>query len=172
MTLPLALAFTLREEGGYVDNPHDAGGATNRGITQATYDTWREDQGLPIQTVRSISEHEVQDIYSRVYWTPGHCAELSNRLGVCHFDWCVNHGVIGAVQTLQQSVGVDADGSFGPHTRTALEGVNAAVLCDRYMALRRNWYLERARTHPDQTVFLRGWLGRCDRLQQYLESIP
>ena len=30
------LAFTLREEGGYVDDPADPGGATNMGITLAT----------------------------------------------------------------------------------------------------------------------------------------
>jgi lysozyme family protein len=35
------LAFTLRQEGGHVDDPADPGGATNMGITLATYRIWR-----------------------------------------------------------------------------------------------------------------------------------
>ena len=40
------LAFTLREEGGYVDDPADPGGATNMGITLATYRQWSDDPAL------------------------------------------------------------------------------------------------------------------------------
>ena len=34
------LAFTLSQEGGFVDDPYDPGGATNMGITLATYQEW------------------------------------------------------------------------------------------------------------------------------------
>lgn len=37
---PRAVDHTLRHEGGYVDHPADPGGATNRGITLATYRAW------------------------------------------------------------------------------------------------------------------------------------
>jgi lysozyme family protein len=40
------LAFTLREEGGYVDDPADPGGATNMGITLATYRQWSDNPQL------------------------------------------------------------------------------------------------------------------------------
>jgi lysozyme family protein len=40
------LAFTLREEGGYVDDPADIGGATNMGITLASYRQWSDDPAL------------------------------------------------------------------------------------------------------------------------------
>ena len=36
-----AVAFTLREEGGFTDDPRDPGGATNLGITLATLTHWR-----------------------------------------------------------------------------------------------------------------------------------
>jgi len=37
-----ALPFVLRWEGGFVDHPADPGGRTNRGVTQRTYDAWRQ----------------------------------------------------------------------------------------------------------------------------------
>ena len=40
------LAFTLHQEGGYVDNRADPGGATNMGITLATYREWSDDPHL------------------------------------------------------------------------------------------------------------------------------
>ena len=40
------LAFTLKEEGGYSDNPADPGGATNMGITLATYRQWSDNPTL------------------------------------------------------------------------------------------------------------------------------
>jgi hypothetical protein len=40
------LAFTLKEEGGYSDNPADPGGATNMGITLATYRQWADNPKL------------------------------------------------------------------------------------------------------------------------------
>ena len=36
------LKFVLQEEGGYVNDPHDRGGETNKGITHATYDSYRK----------------------------------------------------------------------------------------------------------------------------------
>ena len=35
------LDFVFEREGGYVDDPHDPGGATNMGITLATLAAWR-----------------------------------------------------------------------------------------------------------------------------------
>jgi lysozyme family protein len=65
-----ALEFTLRWEGGYVNHPSDPGGATNRGITQVTYDQWRTQKRLPTREVRLIEEHEVRSIYWQYYWAP------------------------------------------------------------------------------------------------------
>ena len=44
----ICLAFTLKEEGGYSDNPADPGGSTNMGITLATYRQWSDDPNLGI----------------------------------------------------------------------------------------------------------------------------
>lgn len=166
----IALAFTLPAEGGYVDDPRDRGGATNRGVTQSTYDSWRASHGLPAQDVRLISDSEVRDLYRERFWEAGHCGELPTPLAIAHFDWCVNHGPGGALATLQQALSVTADGLWGPATASAAAR-SAPSTYIRYDALRRQWYLKRVALAPDQAAFLRGWLKRVDRLDTYIEGL-
>jgi len=158
MGLEQALAFTLKEEGGFVDDPKDRGGATHHGVTQQTYDTYRDCLHLPRQSVAYIAADEVRDIYNSMYWNPGHCGELPARLGVCHFDWCVNHGVTGALGTLRQV----PDPSISDADDEAWK---------IYNGLRREWYRARVKAYPDQGVFLKGWLARVDRLDGYVEGL-
>lgn len=88
-----ALSHVLAYEGGYVDHPSDPGGATNRGVTQGTYDAYRADNGWPKQPVRNISDDEVADIYRTRYWDAIGADELPPALAFVVFDSAVNHGV-------------------------------------------------------------------------------
>jgi lysozyme family protein len=171
MSLQQALKFTLSEEGGYVNNPHDAGRETNHGIVGATYDSYRDSVKLPRQSVSLITDVEVQTIYSEMYWHPAKCPIMHSPLDVTHFDWAVNHGVSGALKTLQAALGVEADGVFGAETSSALALADAVELTKDYNTLRRAWYKNRVVQKPDQEVFLKGWLGRVDRLEAYCEGL-
>ncbi len=169
-----ALTFTMREEGGFVDNPNDHGKATNHGITQKTYDQYRTSLALPLQTVRWITVKEVDDIYSQMYWSTAHCQDMPLELAVCHFDWAVNHGPSGAIRTLQQSLDVDVDGVYGPITHQAmLDAVEETQedLIDEYLQQRLDWYKEDARKDPSQREFERSWIGRVFRLEEYLSQL-
>ena len=171
MSLSTALAFTLPTEGGYSNKAADHGGPTDEGVTQATYDNYLAKHGLPSRPVSGITAPEVQDIYSSLYWLPAHCAELPIRLGICHFDWAVNHGVEGAIKTLQEALSVTADGIFGSLTRAAIQGQPEAEIVAEYLKLRREWYEADAKENPDQAEFLTGWLNRVDRLEKYLATV-
>lgn len=103
MTFERALRFVLRWEGGYSDHPADPGGATNMGITQATYDAWRRRQGLPPQPVRNISINEVQAIYRTMYWDPIGADSLPDPLALAAFDLAVNSGVDTARRALREA---------------------------------------------------------------------
>ncbi len=161
-----ALGFVLAREGGFVDNPVDHGGATNQGITQRVYDGWRESQGLPLQSVGHITSVEVDDIYYHIFWLPAHCHELIDPLAICHMDWSVNHGVNGAMHTLQEAAGVVPDGLWGPKTKEAVQMKIGMV--PRYNDLRVECYKEIVEREPDQNVFLDGWLKRVDDLKRYI----
>lgn len=164
MTFQAALPIILRHEGGYTDHPHDPGGATNQGVTQATYDAWRRGRGLPERPVREIAPAEVQRIYLEHYWIPARCGELPAELRLAHFDAAVNCGVQQAAKFLQRALGVTADGVVGPITlRAAAERPSDSVL-EGMLWGRLRYYRDIAvRQRPDGRdlrVFLAGWIGR------------
>lgn len=162
-----ALEFVLRWEGGYVFHPADKGGETNFGITSAVYKHYRIKSGLPLRSVRLITQEEVRQIYHQNYWFGAQCSLLPSKLALCHFDWAVNAGTSRAIKTLQQVVGVSADGIIGPVTikaiNTALATHKEIWLCDRYNAIRESCY--RRWGVDSQAVFLKGWLNRLDALR-------
>ena len=94
-------------EGGYVDHPDDPGGATNKGVTQRTYEAWRRRQGLPARHVRDIREAEVLQIYFEGYWRAGHCHRMpGDAAALVLFDACVNHGLRPAMKFVQRGAGL------------------------------------------------------------------
>lgn len=157
-----ALKFVLQWEGGYANHPADKGGETNKGITWTTYHAYRKSKKLPIRSVRLIEYNEVADIYYSMYWLASGCNLLPEFLALCHFDWAVNHGVKGAIKTLQQLVGTAADGVIGSNTKSALANAlknqGEKALCASYCLARENSY--RRWGVGDQRVFLQGWLNR------------
>lgn len=98
-----ALSFVLLWEGGYSNHPDDPGGATNRGITQSTYNRWRKSKNLPEQDVRNITDDEVKAIYYEWYWKPLQVDDANPALAIIAFDSAVNHGVNQAKQWLQET---------------------------------------------------------------------
>lgn len=164
------LSFTLKWEGGYVNDPSDLGGATNYGVTQKTYDAFRSANGFSKQPVRSISLTEMRDIYWRQYWLPAQCEHMPPRVAVIVFDTAVQRGVSKAVSTLQEAIGAKTDGSFGINSNKALiEYVSAngeAELVNRYVDKRVNHHRLRALI-PTQRKFLQGWLNRCKSLREF-----
>ena len=115
-----ALAAVLTHEGGYVNDPQDPGGATNRGVTQRVYDIWRADHQLPIRSVRHITPAEVFAVYKRGYWDRIRADELPSGLDYCLFDLAVNSGPDRAIRFLQEALLVDVDGKLGPQTMGAI----------------------------------------------------
>lgn len=143
-----AYAFIRRWEGGYVHDPDDRGGATNMGITQATYDDYRRRHGLSPQEVARITEEEAQAIY-REFWEHSGAGQLPRPLGLVHMDTAVHMGPGRARQFLSEV------------QQRNLETPEAAA--EAYLDLRLNRYLELARD-PSQRKFLAGWLNRLQDL--------
>lgn len=133
-------------EGRYVNHPDDPGGATDRGITQATYDAWNKLKGNPRRTVRGISKEVAEQIIYEQYMRPVRFDDLPAGLDYAVADFAVNSGPRQAAVELQRLVGVDDDGIIGDKTLAAIMQRDAekliAAYCDarlKFMRGLKNW---------------------------------
>ncbi|MBV6624575.1 MAG: DUF4114 domain-containing protein [Rivularia sp. (in: Bacteria)] len=148
-----ALNFTLEREGGYVNDPDDPGGATNKGITQSTYNQYRTSLGLETSDVKSITDEEVSDIYFDSYWLASSSEELLTKLSIAHFDASVNHGVGKAKEMLEEAQASGGD---------EMNQVN------KYLDIREDYYYYLVEQNPKNQKFLQGWLNRVNALRDFL----
>jgi lysozyme family protein len=159
---PAALAAVLVHEGGFVVNPHDPGGATCKGVTQAVYDDYRVSKGQPIRTVRDIEQSEVEDLYLARYWNAVRCDELPTGVDYAVFDFAVNSGTNRAARMLQRALRVAEDGQIGPMTLAAVRSVPAGELVDTVCDL-RICFLQQLSTFK---FFGRGWSRRVAEVRE------
>ncbi|WP_017717210.1 glycosyl hydrolase 108 family protein [Kamptonema formosum] len=169
--LEIALKFTLQWEGGYVNHPIDLGGPTNKGITQATYNSYRSSNNLPYESVKFITDGEVYEIYSKRYWQRSHAELMETPLAVVQFDTAVMFGVKGAIQFLQEALGVTADGIFGTETEMAWLSSNSQEIALQMIEGRIRYHKQWVKNNPEQEVFLAGWLNRAENLREFLLNL-
>lgn len=157
-----ALEFTLRWEGGYSDHPADKGGATMRGITQATYDAYLRSIGAPSHPVKGIRDEEIEWIYHRNYWEEIKGDSLPMPLAIAVFDCAVNSGPSRSIKLLQSACGgLVIDGLIGPKTLAAAQVVSVGKVIEQREAFLRRIVVR----DVTQKVFLDGWINRTTALR-------
>src|SRR3990172_4975085 len=100
------LANTLFFEGGYTI---DHAGPTNKGITQTTYDTYRKAKKQPSQSVKTISDDEVKEVYQKEYFEKQRYDKMPHGVSGLMFDFSVNSGPTRANKILQKIIGTKTD---------------------------------------------------------------
>ncbi len=154
------LAVVLRLEGGYADDPRDAGGPTNRGVTLAALG---EALGHPAseRELTALTPAEAGAIYRARYWDPSRCADLPVGLDLMMLDTAVNMGPGEAARLLQGALGLTADGALGPRTLKLARGADPARAIDAFAAVRTARYRRLAAF----STFGRGWLRRVETVR-------
>ena len=155
------LALTLGFEGGYVDNPHDPGGATNMGITRAVLEQVR---GRPVAKaeVMALSRAEAGGIYRRLFWYPVAGDGLPAGVDAVMFDLSVNSGPVRAVHALQTALNLPLSGRIGQACLDAVHAVAPATLVTGICRQRQS-FLERLKTFA---FFGRGWTRRVQSIER------
>ncbi|KPC52581.1 glycoside hydrolase family 108 protein [Amantichitinum ursilacus] len=170
--LDLFFKHLLEFEGGFVNNPADPGGATNKGITLATFQIHAQPLlGIPpnLANLKALTDEQAFKIYKAAYWDVLHGDEIPDQpLAEILFDFYVNAGG-NAVRLLQKLLNekptgamLNADGLFGAATLKALLAAEPVDLYRRYKAGRRAYYQDLAARRPALAQFLKGWLRRTD----------
>lgn len=156
------LEFTLREEGGYVNDSRDPGGATNMGITLATYRIWCNDPHADAAELRVLPRSTVTCIYGSDYWNRLRGSALPAGLDFLVFDFAVTCGTMRSARELQAALGLptpDIDGSIGPDTLLKVRLAKSDDLIARLAKRQALFY----QALPTFSVFGRGWLARTER---------
>lgn len=160
--------FILKWEGGFVNDPNDSGGATNKGVTLRTLRNYRAARRLPapsVEDLRNISDAEWTEIFLLMYW--GACAAdniASQAVANLLVDWYWMSGPT-AVRRVQRLVGAQPDGIIGPKSIAAINIKGEGLAQDIYDD-RRRFYEEIVSRRPSQRKFLRGWFNRLNALME------
>lgn len=152
-------------EGGWSDDPDDAGGATMQGITLATF---RKFYGLDKTKtdLRQITENEWANIFKKGYWDKM-LADLiySQMIAEICVQMCWGSGPVTAIKKIQKLLGCKRDGIVGPITLGLLNNCNEKDLFLKLYEMRKEWLYGIAKKGNNKK-FLRGWLNRLEDLKK------
>lgn len=159
----------LKWEGGFVNDPDDLGGATNKGVTFKTYKLYRNRKGLPIPSVgdlKRLSNDEFTDILKTMFWDACRSDEISSQsVANAIVDWAWHSGTTTAAKEIQRVLEVKADGIIGNITLSAINSQSPLPLFGKIKAARVK-YIERiCKSRPENQKYYRGWMNRINDLQ-------
>ena len=160
--------FIQRWEGGFVDDPDDLGGATNMGVTIATYKVYRKRKGLSEPTVddlKHLSNNEWIDILKSLYWDKWKADQIkSQSVANILVDWVWASGNYG-IKIPQKLLGVTADGIVGKNTLAAVNNYPSRhELFDKIRQERLDYIDRICKSRPTNEKYRRGWCNRINNL--------
>jgi lysozyme family protein len=173
------LNYILEVEGGVSNHSADLGGYTNKGITQASYNTWSQANGRTPQDVATLSNAQVADFYYNDRYTPSGAGNLPYPLSLVVMDLSVNYrGPGDAQQFLNQALGRPYTTSYKEDPSAIAEAVNrlksgqetAQSLALKLIDLKEAEHKSNVAKNPSQAVFLEGWLNRVQRMREIVKG--
>ena len=164
MALFSRYAPTLKKlEGGFVNNPADPGGATNMGVTLATFQQWYG-ADKTVADLRMMTDAQWTAIMKGGYWDKCLADQIKNQsVAEMIVDWCINSGN-GIVRKVQGIVGVTADGIVGPKTIAAINRYDQQNLHFRIKKARAEYYASLVDNRKSNLAFYDGWISRIAQL--------
>jgi lysozyme family protein len=159
----MAIRKILEHEGGYVNHPDDPGGATNKGITIATFRRYIKRDGT-IADLKALTTQQAVDVYKAQYWDKVRADDLPSGVDYTVADFAVNSGPSRAAKYLQAALGVTQDGAIGPQTIAAAQAASAKPLIN-IINSNRLAFMKRIRGGKLWKTFGRGWQRRVDAVR-------
>lgn len=160
--------FILQWEGGFVNDPDDLGGATNKGITIDTFTEYKKRKGQKAPTVtdlKNISDAEWRDVFKSLYWDRWRADEIkSQAVANILVDWVWASGSHG-IKRPQRLLGVKADGIVGKQTIAALNAMDAATLFKMIKDDRAKFIDEICKARPKNEKYRKGWMNRINAIR-------
>jgi len=167
---------TMGHEGGYVNDPNDAGGETYRGIARAYNPQW-EGWNFIDDTKPNIDDDQldpyVRIFYEERYWDVNRLDDFPQSIANEMFDTGVNMGIGRAAKFLQECLNylnrngslfddLVVDGAIGPASLNAVAKTSKDedILLTMLNVCQGRHYMEYMKKSPTQEKYARGWFKR------------
>jgi len=141
------MARLLPLEGGYVNDPQDAGGETKYGISKHAY---------PDVDIANLTIDQALAIYKRDFWDKIHGDELPLVIANQLLDFAVNAGLQTSIRKGQDALGVADDGHWGSVTQAAMASATPGPFTAKFAALKIRHYTRLTGFAHDGS----GWMNR------------
>lgn len=160
---PLEALFERARKKGFANDPLDNGGATQTGVTLATYKDYCKKNGISeptVENLKNIPYTTWRDILKSMYWDRWQ-ADKINSQAVANMlvDWVWASGKWG-IRKPQELLGVKVDGIVGNKTLAAVNGRGEIVLFYQLREQRLAYHERIVNGNPSQGKFLKGWNNR------------
>ena len=154
----ILMPFILSWEGVFANVAGDRGGATNKGITIATF---RSVSGCnkTVEDLKRMTDEQWMTIFKKYFWDGWRADRIqSQAIANLLVDWVWTSGTYG-IKLPQKVLGVTIDGLVGQKTLAAINDYpNQQELFNKLWKERREFFERIGR--GTQAKFLRGWLNR------------
>lgn len=157
ITFDKAFDRLISHEGGYSDDPRDAGNWTGgaQGVGQLKGTRF----GIAASSygyldIKNLGLEDAKEIYRRDFWDACGAAHPAIKFQV--FDASVNHGRGNAIRFLQRAVKVADDGDWGVKSQAALESMDANDVLLRFLGHRLKFWASLQKFD----IYGRGWTNR------------
>jgi lysozyme family protein len=153
-----AFEYLIYHEGGYVNDPKDAGGETKFGISKRSY---------PHLDIKNLTQDQAKQIYFVDFWIKTKCEDVvDENVAIKLFDLAVHAGIPQAIKLIQRALRaagthVAEDGIIGPATLAAINKSDPTDLLAALKSEAAGYYRLIASANPSQTRFIEGWLSRA-----------
>ena len=156
--------FILKWEGGFVNDPNDSGGATNKGVTLATFRRYKG-ASATVNDLKAITDEDWTAIFKVMYWDKCRADEINSQaVANLIVDWYWMSGT-NAIKYVQRLIGTAEDGIVGKQTLAKLNAKGDGLTLDIYN-YRKDFYHRIVANRPTRKRFLRGWLNRLNALME------
>lgn len=160
--ISLLIPKILKWEGGFSNDPNDAGGATMKGVTLATFRQYYG-QSRSVADLKAITDSQWRHIFKTGYWDKALADSIkSQSVANLLVDWIWMSGVTTPVKNIQRIAGVVDDGQFGPKTLAAVSRMNPRELFERLKEKRVLYYDRIIQLRPANAKFRKGWMNRLN----------
>lgn len=149
-------------EGGFVNDPSDSGGATNKGVTLSTFRSFYG-SNKTVEDLKKLSDTQWLHIFLNGYWNKCQASNINNQsIANIFVDWAWGSGPVTAIKQVQKIVGTDVDGIVGQKTLDAINKKDPKTLFNAIKKSRIEFVENLVKQRPKDAKFLQGWKNRIN----------